>query len=52
MGDILIGTCSWTDPGLVDTDIFYPHWVKSAEDRLRFYSSEFSIVEVDSIKEG
>jgi uncharacterized protein YecE (DUF72 family) len=48
MGNILIGTCSWTDPGLVDTDIFYPTWVKSAEDRLRFYSSEFPIVEVDS----
>jgi uncharacterized protein YecE (DUF72 family) len=48
MGDILIGTCSWTDPGLVDTDVFYPKHVKTAEERLRFYSSEFSIVEVDS----
>ena len=48
MGDILIGTCSWTDPGLVQSGLFYPDWAKSAEDRLRFYSSEFPIVEVDS----
>jgi uncharacterized protein YecE (DUF72 family) len=48
MGDVLIGTCSWTDPGLVQSGLFYPDWAKSAEDRLRFYSSEFPVVEVDS----
>jgi uncharacterized protein YecE (DUF72 family) len=45
---ILVGTCSWTDPTLVrDTD-FYPADARSAEDRLRYYASIFSAVEVDS----
>jgi uncharacterized protein YecE (DUF72 family) len=48
MGNILVGTCSWTDPTLVQSGRFYPEWARSAEDRLRFYASQFSIVEVDS----
>src|SRR4051812_41519650 len=45
---IAVGTSSWTDPTLVrDTD-FYPSDAKSAEDRLRYYSSIFPVVEVDS----
>ncbi len=48
MGEILIGTCSWTDPTLIGCGCFYPDWAKSAEDRLRFYAGEFPIVEVDS----
>jgi len=48
MGQILVGTCSWTDPTLIGSGRFYPASAKSAEDRLRFYAGEFGIVEVDS----
>jgi len=48
MGDILVGICSWTDPTLIKSGRFYPSWAKSAEDRLKFYASNFKIVEVDS----
>ena len=48
MGNILVGTASWTDKSLVESGKFYPPDAKSAEDRLRFYASEFPIVEVDS----
>jgi uncharacterized protein YecE (DUF72 family) len=48
MSSILVGTASWTDKSLIDTGGFYPPTVKSAEERLKFYSSEFPIVEVDS----
>jgi uncharacterized protein YecE (DUF72 family) len=48
MGDILVGTCSWTDPTLIESQRFYPDWVRSAEARLQYYSSRFPIVEVDS----
>jgi len=48
MGDILVGICSWTDPTLIKSGRFYPSWAKSAEDRLKFYASQFRIVEVDS----
>ncbi len=48
MGDILVGTCSWTDPTLIESGRFYPGWARSAEVRLRYYASQFPIVEVDS----
>jgi uncharacterized protein YecE (DUF72 family) len=48
MGQVLVGTCSWTDPTLIGSGRFYPASAKSAEDRLRFYAGEFGIVEVDS----
>jgi len=48
MGDILIGTCSWTDPTLIGSGRFYPNWAHSAETRLRYYASQFGLVEVDS----
>jgi uncharacterized protein YecE (DUF72 family) len=47
-GQILIGTSSWTDPTLIKSGGFYPPGMKSAEERLRFYSSKFPLVEVDS----
>ena len=47
-GAIRIGTCSWTDPTLTDTDVFYPRTKMSAEERLGFYAEHFPIVEVDS----
>ncbi|HEX2425357.1 MAG TPA: DUF72 domain-containing protein, partial [Actinomycetota bacterium] len=48
MGRILIGTASWTDPTLVKDGHFYPPDTKTSEARLKFYSSKFPIVEVDS----
>jgi uncharacterized protein YecE (DUF72 family) len=48
MGETLIGTCSWTDPTLIQSGRFYPSSAKSAESRLQFYASQFRIVEVDS----
>lgn len=48
MGQILIGTCSWTDRSLIQSGRFYPPQVKTPEERLRFYASRFPTVEVDS----
>ena len=47
MGDILIGTASWTDKSLLGSG-WYPKGADSAEERLRFYASQFPLVEVDS----
>jgi uncharacterized protein YecE (DUF72 family) len=46
--NIRVGTASWTDPTLINSKRFYPPGCTSAEARLRFYASQFSIVEVDS----
>ncbi len=48
MGEILIGTCSWTDPTLIESGRFYPASARSAETRLQYYASQFGLVEVDS----
>ena len=47
-GEIRVGTASWTDPTMTARGVFYPAGVSTAEDRLRYYSSQFSLVEVDS----
>lgn len=46
MGDVVVGTCSWTDKTMVEA--YYPPGVSSAEARLRYYASRFDTVEVDS----
>jgi uncharacterized protein YecE (DUF72 family) len=46
--NIAIGTCSWTDPSLIKSKAFYPRGCSSAEARLRYYASQFPVVEVDS----
>jgi uncharacterized protein YecE (DUF72 family) len=43
-----VGTASWTDPTLVNSDLLYPPSARSAEERLRFYAEQFNTVEVDS----
>ena len=48
MGNIFIGTCSWTDRSLIESGLFYPSWSTTAEARLQFYASVFPTVEVDS----
>ena len=45
---LLIGTASWTDKSLIGSGRFYPPRCSSPEDRLRYYASQFPIVEVDS----
>jgi uncharacterized protein YecE (DUF72 family) len=45
---IHIGTASWTDPTLIASKRFYPPGCTSAEARLRFYATQFPLVEVDS----
>lgn len=46
--EIRVGTASWTDPTITKGGVFYPRGVTSAEERLRYYASQFPIVEVDS----
>ena len=48
MGEVFVGTCSWTDPTLIRSGRFYPAEAKSAEARLQFHASQFRLVEVDS----
>lgn len=45
---ILVGTASWTDPGLIKCGRFYPKGCSSAEARLRYYATRFPMVEVNS----
>jgi uncharacterized protein YecE (DUF72 family) len=47
MGDILVGTASWTDKSLLQSG-WYPKGVSSAAERLAFYAEQFPLVEVDS----
>jgi uncharacterized protein YecE (DUF72 family) len=45
---VAVGTSSWTDPTLVKGSDWYPAKSMSAEERLRFYASVFTAVEVDA----
>ena len=45
---VRIGTASWTDKTLIACGRFYPKDCKTAEQRLRYYASQFPMVEVDS----
>lgn len=47
MGEILVGTCSWTDPALVRSG-WYPAGRRDPEGRLRYYAERFPVVEVDA----
>jgi uncharacterized protein YecE (DUF72 family) len=47
MGQILVGTASWTDKSLLKSG-WYPSDASSAEDRLRYYAEQFPLVEADS----
>ena len=47
MGNLRVGTCSWTDTSLVKSG-WYPREARGAEKRLRHYASRFDTVEVDS----
>ncbi|MFL5578534.1 MAG: DUF72 domain-containing protein [Gemmatimonadaceae bacterium] len=47
-GRVLVGTASWTDPTLLEGEIFYPADVRTPEARLRYYATRFPLVEVDA----
>src|SRR5206468_5020708 len=46
--EIRVGTASWTDPTMTAAGVFYPEGASSAEERLRYYASRFTVVEVDA----
>ncbi len=48
VGHVYLGTAGWTDPSLVKLGDFYPHGTSKPEARLRYYASQFSMVEVDA----
>jgi uncharacterized protein YecE (DUF72 family) len=45
---VLIGTCSWTDPTLIDSGWYPDDVAKKADARLRFYAEHFPLVENDA----
>ena len=47
MADIRIGTASWTDKTLIESG-WYPPEANNPEKRLRYYTRQFPLVEVDS----
>jgi len=48
VGDVWIGTASWTERTLLESGRFYPEEVKTPAERLRFYAHHFPVVEVDA----
>ena len=47
MGDIRVGTASWTDRTLIESG-WYPPEANNPEKRLRYYARQFPLVEVDA----
>jgi uncharacterized protein YecE (DUF72 family) len=47
VGDLKVGTASWTDKTLLASG-WYPEDATSAEERLGYYAKQFPLVEVDS----
>jgi len=47
-GAVRFGTASWTDPTMTVPGVFYPKGLSTAEERLRYYASQFPMVEVDA----
>jgi uncharacterized protein YecE (DUF72 family) len=48
VANTLVGTSSWTDKSLIESGRFYPSSAGTPEARLRYYASQFPIVEIDS----
>src|SRR5262250_2991112 len=48
VGNVRIGTASWTDRTLLASRTFYPPAANTPERRLRYYARHFSEVEVDA----
>lgn len=45
---VLVGTASWSDKSLVASRKFYPKEASTPEARLRFYATQFPLVEIDT----
>ena len=45
---VLVGTASWSDKSLIASKKFYPREASTPEGRLRFYATQFPLVEVDT----
>jgi uncharacterized protein YecE (DUF72 family) len=45
---VRIGTASWTDPTMTAPGVFYPDDADTPEERLRYYATQFPVVEVDA----
>jgi len=48
VGNVLVGTASWTERTLLESGAFYPPGVTAPADRLRYYARHFPVVEVDA----
>jgi uncharacterized protein YecE (DUF72 family) len=48
MGEVRVGITAWTEKTLIEESDFYPADAKTPEERLRYYASQFPVVEVDS----
>lgn len=46
--NVVVGMASWSDPSLIKSKKFYPRGHSTPERRLRYYASQFPLVEVDS----
>jgi uncharacterized protein YecE (DUF72 family) len=51
MGEVRVGTASWTDKTLIESG-WYPPEADTPEKRLRYYGRQFGLVEVDATKTG
>lgn len=49
---ILLGTASWADKALIDSGKFYPPDANTPEERLRYYATQFPLVEADTTYYG
>jgi len=45
---VLVGTCSWTDPTLLESGWYPPDVAKKPDERLRYYAERFPLVENDA----
>ncbi len=46
-GRVYVGTCSWAEKSFLKSG-FYPRGIRRAEDRLRYYATQFPTVEIDA----
>ena len=46
------GIAGWIDKSLIDSKLFYPMSVRSSEERLAFYATQFSLAEADTTYYG
>ena len=48
VGGLVAGTAGWTDRTLIASGRFYPRGIRKSSERLQYYASQFSMVEVDA----